>query len=69
MRKAIIKTPSDNEIKVAASDFSIEIHHKGRPVVNLSKTAYTYEDVFEYIKDEYEEDLDTIQKIVITLDR
>jgi len=67
MRKAIMKSPSNNEEKVAASEFSIEIYHKGRGVVNLSTVNYTYEDVFEFIKEKYEEDLDTIQKVTIEL--
>jgi len=68
MRKAIIRNPSNGE-KVAASDYSINVHHKGRGVVNLSCTTYTYEDVFEYIKEEYAEDLDSIKEITIKLER
>lgn len=64
-----MKNLADNEEKVAASDFSIEVHHKGRGVVKLSTVNYTYEDVFEYIKEQYEEDLDFIQKVTIEVKR
>jgi hypothetical protein len=37
--------------------------------VRLENTNYTYEDVFEFIKDKYEDDLDYIQKITIEVKR
>lgn len=69
MRKATINYPINNLEKVAASDFSIEVHHKGKAPVILSTTQYTYSDVFDYIKEQYEHDLDSIQKISIELVR
>lgn len=69
MRRAIIKSPSNNDEKVAASDFSIEIKHKGRGVNKISIVNYTYEDVFEYIKEQYEHDLDFIEKVTIEVNK
>lgn len=69
MRKGIMTNPTNNDEKVAASNFSIEVHHKNKRVVNLNTVQYTYEDVFEYIKEQYEEDLDAIQKVIIELEK
>lgn len=64
MRKAIITNPSSYE-KIALSEFSIDVHHKSGSVINLTCNNYTYEDVFEYIKEQYEFDLDYIEEITI----
>ncbi|MFE4038240.1 hypothetical protein [Priestia sp. YIM B13489] len=64
MRKATIMNPSDDE-KVALSEFSINVHHKSGRVINLTCNNYTYDDVFEYIKEQYEFDLDYIEEITI----
>lgn len=69
MKKAIVKIPSDNKEKVAASDFLVQVHHKGGNVVDLPVISYTYEDVFEHIVEKYEHDLDFIQKITIEVKR
>lgn len=68
MKKALIKTPTDNGEKVAASTYSIHVHHKGGRVTDLSHVNYTYEDVFEYIKEKYHYDQDSIQKIIIEVE-
>lgn len=65
MRKAIVINPSNTNEKVYASEYAIEVHHKGGGVVQLECVNYSYEDVFEYIKEQYKYDLDSIKKITI----
>jgi hypothetical protein len=68
MRKALMTNPLNNE-KVAMSEYKIEVYHKGRSKVTLSTNNYTYEDAFEYIKEQYEHELDFIEKITIEVIR
>ncbi|WP_340373278.1 hypothetical protein [Peribacillus sp. FSL E2-0218] len=64
MRKALVKDPSNGE-KVEASTYFIKVHHKSGKIIPLEVDRYTYEDVFEYIKEEYSHDMDYIQSISI----
>jgi hypothetical protein len=69
MKKATVTKPNHAEDKVAASEFEVEVHHKCGNVVSLVNTNYTYEAVFEYIKEEYQDDMDYIKKITIEVKR
>ncbi|MFA9559651.1 hypothetical protein ACERII_20275 [Evansella sp. AB-rgal1] len=67
MRKAIMVNHSEE--KVYASDYLVTVKHKGKYPINFEVTNYTYEDVFERIKEEYVDDLDQIEKVTIELVR
>lgn len=67
MKKALINNLQNDE-KIAASDYSIEIHHKTGKVIELECVQYSYEDVFEYIKEYYaDKNEQAIDKIVINV--
>lgn len=68
VKKGLILNSSAKTI--AASEFRVEVHHKNGEVIELSKSAYSYEDVFEHIKDHYENiDDSSVQKLLIELIR
>ncbi|RLL45411.1 hypothetical protein D8M04_11195 [Oceanobacillus piezotolerans] len=58
----------DLEEKVAASDYLVTIKHRGKNPIDLPVvTNYTYEDVFDHIKEQYPYDLGQIEKVTIEL--
>lgn len=60
----------DNDQKMAASEYKIEVHHKSKEVVELNCTQYSFEDVFEFIKEYYSDKSDEpINKVVIQVQR
>lgn len=67
MKKALIL---NTEEKVPLSEFHTTVFHRDGEIIELSQSAYTYEDIFEKIKEHYEGiDDTTIDKITIELKR
>jgi RNA:NAD 2'-phosphotransferase (TPT1/KptA family) len=67
MKKALML---NTEEKVPLSEFHATLFHKDGEVIELTRNAYTYEDLFESIKEHYEGiDDATINKITIELKR
>lgn len=64
MRKALMNIPQDNE-KIAFSEFVIEVTHKDGEKVKFTAGNYTFENIFEVIKEKYDEELNQIQKVNI----
>ncbi len=65
MKKAFINNLNGDE-KMAATEYVIEVHHKSDEVIELSCVQYSYEDVFEYIKEYYEDKNDeSVDKVII----
>lgn len=68
MKKAVITNPPAGE-HYALSEYGVEIHHKDGSVKELSCNQYSYEGVFEYITEQYENNTDSVQEIKIKLVR
>ncbi|MFP3357612.1 hypothetical protein R0K17_09570 [Planococcus sp. SIMBA_143] len=70
MKKAIITSLDENK-KVAASEYGVEIHLASDEVIELEVTQYTYDDVFQYVKEyaEAKEIDDAVSKILIEFKR
>jgi hypothetical protein len=67
MKKALIRNSDE---KVALSEFHVQLFHKDGEVIELTRNAYTYEDVFEGIREHYENiDDTTVNRITIDLVR
>lgn len=65
MKKAYINSLDNNE-KLAATNYAIEVHHKDGEVVELERVQYSYQDVFESISEYYADKNDgPVDKIVI----
>lgn len=60
----------ENNERMAASDYYIKVTLKSDEVIGLEKTAYSYEDVFEYIQEYFEDKNDeSVKRIEINLIR
>lgn len=69
MKKAYMLNLENNE-RMAASDYYIKVTLKSDEVIGLEKTAYSYEDVFEYIQEYFEDKNDeSVKRIEINLIR
>ncbi|WP_153124651.1 hypothetical protein [Peribacillus tepidiphilus] len=69
MKKALVNNLEGDE-KMAASEYAIEVHHKSDEVIELNCVQYSFEDVFEYIKEYYSDKNDVpVDKIVIRVKR
>lgn len=55
MKKAVLFPGSE---KVQASDYEVEVHLNNGNIDTFECTNYTYNDVFEVIKERYEENSD-----------
>lgn len=65
MKKAIMVNQRDLDEKVALSEYLVIVKHKDKNPINFKVAQYTYEDVFEFIKEKYENNLDKIEKVTI----
>ena len=69
MKKAFMNS-LDNDEKMAATEYGIEVHHENGEVIELTSVNYAFQDVFEYISEYYENKNDTaINKVIIKVNK